>query len=251
MQERLQKILSQAGVASRRKAEELIRAGRVLVNGKVVTELGSKADPDQDFIKVDGKLVRQAPRVFLYLMLNKPKGCVTTTSDPQGRPTVTELLGRYRSRVYPVGRLDYQSEGLLLFTNDGEFAHRVLSAKSRIPKTYRVKINGNPSNEDLQKLRAGVRLDGKATAPTKLRRIKAGDNPWFEVTLIEGRNNQIRRMFRRRGFLVEKLKRIKIGPLALAKLPMGKSRRLTEAEIERLRRRWAHKAGKAAHELSS
>ena len=164
MQERLQKILSQAGVASRRKAEELIRAGRVLVNGKVVTELGSKADPDQDFIKVDGKLVRQAPRVFLYLMLNKPKGCVTTTSDPQGRPTVTELLGRYRSRVYPVGRLDYQSEGLLLFTNDGEFAHRVLSAKSRIPKTYRVKINGNPSNEDLQKLRAGVRLDGKATA---------------------------------------------------------------------------------------
>ncbi len=251
MQERLQKILSRAGVASRRKAEELIGAARVRVNGKVVTELGSKADPDHDFIKVDGKLVRQAPRVLLYLMLNKPKGCVTTTSDPQGRPTVIEMLGRYRSRVYPVGRLDYQSEGLLLFTNDGEFAHQVLSAKSRIPKTYRVKINGNPSEEDLQRLRAGVRLDRKDTAPAKIRRIKAGDNPWFEVTLIEGRNNQIRRMFRQRGFLVEKIKRIKIGPLALAKLPVGKTRPLTEAEVQRLRHRWERKPATAAQGLPS
>ncbi len=251
MQERLQKILSRAGVASRRKAEELIGAARVRVNGKVVTELGSKADPDHDFIKVDGKLVRQAPRVLLYLMLNKPKGCVTTTSDPHGRPTVIELLGRYRSRVYPVGRLDYQSEGLLLFTNDGEFAHRVLSAKNRIPKTYHVKINGNPSEEDLQRLRAGVRLDGKATAPAKIRRVKAGDNPWFEVTLIEGRNNQIRRMFRQRGFLVEKIKRIKIGPLALAKLPVGKTRPLTETEVQRLRHRWERKPATAAQGLPS
>ncbi len=251
MQERLQKILSQAGVASRRKAEELIRGGQVRVNGRIITKLGSKADPDQDSIKVAGKVVRQAPRAPLYLMLNKPKGCVTTTSDPQGRPTVTDLLGRYRSRVYPVGRLDYQSEGLLLFTNDGEFAHRVLSSKSRVPKTYRVKINGNPSEENLQKLRAGVRLDGRVTAPVKIRRVRAGDNPWFEVTLIDGRNNQIRRMFRRCGFLVEKLKRIKIGPLALAKLPVGRSRPLTKAEVERLRRRWEDKTGAGARELSS
>lgn len=251
MQQRLQKILSRAGVASRRKAEELITTGKVRVNGKTITKLGSKADPDHDFIKVDTKLIRKSSRALLYLMLNKPKGCVTTTSDPHGRPTVAELLGRYQSQVYPVGRLDYQTEGLLLFTNDGEFANRILSAKSRIPKTYRVKINGNPSNTDLQKLRTGVWLNGRTTAPARIRLVRAGENPWFEVTLTEGRNNQIRRMFRQQGFLVEKLKRIQIGSLGLGKLPTSKSRRLTKPEIENLRRRWEHQPLTAPTEQAS
>ena len=237
MQERLQKIIARAGIASRRAAEELILQGRVRVNGALVFELGTKADAANDHIKVDGKLLRAANQPPIYLMLHKPKGCVTTRHDPEGRPTVMDLLKRIRSRVYPVGRLDYHSEGLLLFTNDGDFAERVLSAKSEIPKTYHVKVNGHPTEEDLQKLRGGVKLDGRPTAPTRVRLLRQAANPWYEVTLIEGRNNQIRRMFQKSGFLVEKLKRVKIGSMALGRLPTGKFRHLKPEEVKKMLRR--------------
>jgi 23S rRNA pseudouridine2605 synthase len=234
MQERLQKIIARAGITSRRKAEELIQQGQVTVNGRLVTELGSKADAGRDHIKVRGKLLVGSHNERIYLLLNKPKECVSTTSDPEGRRTVLDLLGRYRSKVYPVGRLDYHSEGLLLLTNDGDFANHVLSAKSGIPKTYQVKINGNPTAGDLEKFRNGIRFDGRLTAPAKIRLFRPGDNPWFEITLIEGRQNQIRRMFRSLGFLVEKLKRVRIGPLSLGKLPLGSFRELTPSEIAKL-----------------
>ena len=234
MQERLQKIISAAGVTSRRKAEELILAGHVTVNGQVITELGSKADKQKDHIKVNGKLLHQ-PRERVYLMLNKPKGSMTTTSDPEGRDTVMKFLKGVRERVYPVGRLDYASEGLLLFTNDGEFANAVMTGGSRAPKTYLVKINGNPDDAALQRFREGMVLDGRKTAPARIRRTTPGDNPWFEVTLVEGRQNQIRRMFRNLGFLVEKLKRVRIGPLELGPLKPGEFRALTEREVGKLR----------------
>lgn len=233
MQERLQKIISRAGVASRRKAEELIQQGQVTVNGRTVTELGSKADAERDHIKVAGKLLsRRGERI--YLALNKPRECVSTTSDPEGRRTVLDLVGRYRTKVYPVGRLDYHSEGLLLLTNDGDFANHILSAKNEIPKTYQVKINGRPTPADFQKFRNGIRLDGRMTAPAKIRLSKPGTNPWYEVTITEGRQNQVRRMFKSLGFLVEKLRRVRIGTLPLDKLPLGTFRELTPAEVKRL-----------------
>ena len=234
MQERLQKIIARAGIASRRKAEELIEQGLVTVNGRLVTELGSKADAGRDHIKVRGKLLAASANERIYLLLNKPRECVSTTSDPEGRRTVLDLVGRYRAKVYPVGRLDYHSEGLLLLTNDGDFANHVLSAKSGIPKTYHVKINGKPAAGDLQKFRSGIRLEGRLTAPAKIRLLKPGDNPWFEITLSEGRQNQIRRMFKSLGFLVEKLKRVKIGPLSLGTLKLGTFRELTPAEVAKL-----------------
>ena len=237
MRERLQKIIAHAGIASRRAAEELILQGRVRVNGAVIFELGTKADAASDHIKVDGKLLRPNDQPPLYLMLHKPRSCMTTRHDPEGRPTVMDLLKRLRSRVYPVGRLDYHSEGLLLFTNDGDFAERILAAKSEVPKTYHVKVKGHPTEEDLQKLREGVKLDGRPTAAAKVRLVRQAANPWYEVTLIEGRNNQIRRMFQKRGFLVEKLKRVKIGSLALGKLPAGEFRHLKPEEVAKMLRR--------------
>ena len=208
-EERLQKILSQAGVASRRKAEEMILEGRVTVNGKTVVELGSKADLDRDHIKVDGKLLH-APKRLVYFALNKPKGCVTTASDPEGRQTVMHLMRGVKERVYPVGRLDYQSEGLLLMTNDGEFAHRITAPKSHVIKTYVVKVNG-PLTEDQEKaFREGVHLEGRKTAPAELKLIKTGTAPWYEVKIAEGRQNQIRMMFKNFGRMVEKLRRVKI-----------------------------------------
>ncbi len=233
--ERLQKIIARAGMASRRKAEELILAGRVTVNGQVVTELGSRADALRDHVKVNGKLLR-LPRQTVYLLLHKPKNCVTTTSDPEGRETVMKFLRSVRERVYPVGRLDYHSEGLLLFTNDGEFANAVLTGGHRVPKTYLVKINGNPTAEELRKFREGIVLDGRPTAPARIRLTERAANPWFEVTLVEGRQNQIRRMFRRLGYHVEKLKRVQIGFLKLGSLHPGDFRYLTPAEVERFRR---------------
>ena len=244
--ERLQKIIARAGLASRRKAEELILEGRVRVNGRVVTALGTKADAEQDSIKVNGKRIHAPGGPKLYLMLNKPKGYISSTADPEGRRTVMHLLGRYRSRVYPVGRLDYASEGLLLFTNDGDFANLVLAAKSGIPKVYQVKLNGDPSREDLERFRAGVKLDSRLTAPARLQRVRPGANPWFEVVLTEGRNQQVRRMFRRLGFLVEKLKRVKIGRLSLGRLPAGKLRLLTDREVQGLLRLAKPRERKAA-----
>ena len=213
-EERLQKIISRAGVASRRHAEDLMLEGRVRVNGKVVTELGSKADLERDHIKVDGKLLH-APKHIVYLALHKPQGYVTTLADPQERKTVVELLRGVKDRVYPVGRLDYNSEGLLLLTNDGEFANRVMAKSSGIVKTYAVKVNGRLTEAQEEQFRAGVYVDGKRTAPSGLRLHKPADNPWYEVKLTEGRQNQIRLMFRHFGLLVEKLKRVQIAFLKL------------------------------------
>src|SRR3984885_1214012 len=235
MTERLQKILSQAGVASRRKAEELIVEGRVTVNGETVTELGSKADFEQDHIKVDGHLLRK-PKRLTYIALNKPKGVVTTVSDPEGRETVMHLLRGVKDRVFPVGRLDYHSEGLLLLTNDGEFAHRITAPASHVVKTYVVKVTGPLTEDQEENFRQGVPLGGKRTAPAGLKLIQRAENPWYEVRLIEGRQNQIRLMFKHFGRLVEKLKRVKIGFLDLGSLQPGKFRHLTAAEVARFRK---------------
>jgi 23S rRNA pseudouridine2605 synthase len=233
-EERLQKILSQAGITSRRKAEQMIVEGRVMVNGKTITELGTKADLDQDHIKVDGKLLHK-PKRQVYIALNKPREVVTTVSDPEGRRTVMDLLRGLRDRVYPVGRLDYHSEGLLLLTNDGEFANRITSAATHVEKTYVVKVNGTLSQEHEEQFRRGVAIHGHRTAPAKLKLIKPGDAPWYEVKLIEGRQNQIRIMFKHFGVLVEKLRRVRIGFLPLDVKP-GEWRHLTPREVERFRR---------------
>jgi 23S rRNA pseudouridine2605 synthase len=236
--ERLQKIIAAAGIASRRKAEELISAGHVKVNGAVVTELGTKADAETDHIRVDGKLLQGAQN-HVYLLLNKPKGYVTTVSDPEKRPTVMQLIRGVKKRVYPVGRLDYASEGLLLLTNDGTLANKLMKAASNVPKTYVVKVAGAPSNEALEKLRGGVSIETEngrrvKTAPAGIRLVKEATNPWYEVTLIEGRNREIRRMFEKVGHHVEKIKRVRYGPLTLD-VPPGKFRALTEQEVDRLR----------------
>jgi 23S rRNA pseudouridine2605 synthase len=236
--ERLQKIIAAAGVASRRKAEELISSGHVQVNGQTVTELGSKADSETDHIRVNGKLVRGAQR-HIYLLLNKPKGYVTTMSDPEKRPTVMDLIRGVKGRVYPVGRLDYASEGLLLLTNDGELAHRLMKAASHVPKTYVVKVAGTPNEDAIAKLRLGVSIatdDGKRvkTGPALVRVVKEAANPWYEITLVEGRNRQIRRMFEAVGHHVEKIKRVRYGPLTLD-VPPGKFRSLTPKEIDQLK----------------
>jgi 23S rRNA pseudouridine2605 synthase len=234
MTERLQKILSHAGVASRRKAEELIVEGRVTVNGKTVTELGSKADLEQDHIKVDGRLLR-APKRHTYIALNKPKNCVTTASDPEGRETVMHLMRGIKERVFPVGRLDYASEGLLLMTNDGEFAHRITAPNSHVTKTYVVKVNGELTEEQEKLFREGIPLHGRKTAPSEIKKIKQGSNPWYEVRITEGRQNQIRLMFNHFGRLVEKLRRVKIAFLELD-LPPGRYRALTGAEVAKFRK---------------
>ena len=236
--ERLQKIIAAAGIASRRKAEQLITGGLVSVNGKVVTELGSKADAEHDHIRVNGKLLHGAER-HVYLVMNKPKGYVTTLSDPERRPTVMDLLRGVGARVYPVGRLDYASEGLLLLTNDGEFANRLMKAASPVPKTYMVKLAGTPSVEGLSRVRSGLFIavpGGRRvkTAPAQVRLIREANNPWYEVTLIEGRNRQIRKMFEEIGHHVEKIKRVRYGPLELDVHP-GEFRRLTPQEVTRLK----------------
>ena len=234
MRERLQKIIAAAGVTSRRKAEELIRQGRVTVNGVIVTELGSKADPYHDHIKVDGRLLRGTAR-HVYLLLNKPPGYVSTVSDPEHRPTVLSLVRSIKERVYPVGRLDYHSSGLILLTNDGELANFLMSRKSRIPRTYHVKLEGRPEPAGLQKLEQGIVLDGQRTAPAQIRRLLVRDKPWYEVTLVEGRYHQVRRMFERVGQPVIKLKRTRIAFLTDQGLSLGQFRNLKQAEVKRLR----------------
>ncbi len=241
--ERLQKILAGAGIASRRKAEEFIVQGRVQVNGQIVTELGTKADPARDHIRVDGKLIHAAGE-HRYYMLNKPKEYVTTASDPQGRPTVMQFFSRVRLRMFPVGRLDYYSEGLLLVTNDGELANALTRAASHVEKTYLVKISGIPPEEAIEKLRRGISIPlddagfGKGrvrTAPAKIRLFRRGDNPWYEITITEGRNRQLRKMFEEIGHHVEKIRRVGYGPLVLD-VPPGEYRELTDREVQSLYR---------------
>ncbi len=253
---RLQKIIAAAGIASRRKAEELITGGLVSVNGITVTELGAKADPESDRIKVNGQVLGAAQH-HVYLLLNKPKGYVTTVSDPEKRPTVLDLVRGLRTRVYPVGRLDYLSEGLLLLTNDGALAQKLTHASSHVPKTYLVKVSGKPSEESIARLRSGIYLPPETsllqpkpdspgrrpakrnskparTAPARIKLVREAENPWFEVTIIEGRNRQLRRMFEQVGHHVEKIKRIGYGPLHLDVEP-GKFRQLTAREVDRLK----------------
>ncbi|MBV8207264.1 MAG: rRNA pseudouridine synthase [Acidobacteria bacterium] len=250
-QERLQKIVAAAGIASRRKAEALITGGRVTVNGQPVTQLGAKADPIRDRITVNGHALRKSTE-RLYYMLNKPKGYVSTTSDPEGRRTVLDLvhpLLTSGARLYPIGRLDFHSEGLLLLTNDGEFAQAMTHASHHVPRTYLVKVSGRPAPDALDRLRSGISIAdqpsrnaprGRArtrivrTAPARIELVRDAPNPWFEVSLIEGRNRQIRRMFERIGHFVEKIKRVRFGTLALDIEP-GRFRPLTRAEVRTLR----------------
>ena len=262
--ERLQKILAAAGIASRRKAEEIILAGRVQVNGKVVAELGTKHDASRDHIRVDGKLLK-GPEVRRYYLLNKPRGYVTTLDDPQKRPTVMDLMGRSSKygakagphgsnvRLYPVGRLDYLSEGLLLMTNDGELANSLSKAATGVEKTYLVKVSGVPTGAGLDQIRRGIvidrgrldevragRRDRIVTAPAKVELVRGGDNPWYEVTLTEGRNRQLRKMFEEIGHHVEKIRRIGYGALRLD-VPPGEFRELKPGEVMALERAAAGK----------
>ncbi len=253
--ERLQKILAAAGLASRRKAEELIAAGLVSVNGHTITEPGTKADPRLDEIRVEGKLLR-GPERHVYLAVYKPKGHMTTVSDPEGRPTVMDLLKGVEERVFPVGRLDYMSEGLLLLTNDGDLMAQLTRAGSHVAKTYMVKVSGKPSEEEIDKLRNGIMLPpepgltgarGKKqpgverrsfavlTQPADIQLAVDQENPWYEVTLTEGRNRQIRRMFEQIGYHIEKIKRVRYGSLTLDLEP-GEFRHLTPKEVNQLRK---------------
>ena len=242
-EQRLQKIVAAAGIASRRKAEELITSGRVQVNGQTVTELGSKADAERDHVRVDGKLLKK-PQQFRYFMLNKPKGVVTTVSDPEGRPTVMKFFARAGARVFPVGRLDYQSEGLLLMTNDGDLANILTSAASLVEKTYLVKVSGKPTEGELDQLRQGVMIErgrrgereGRVmTQPANISLVRDTDNPWYEVVLTEGKNREIRKMFEEVGHFVEKVRRVGFGPLVLDVKP-GETRELSEEEVTQLKR---------------
>lgn len=233
--ERLQKIISRSGIASRRHAEEMILEGRVSLNGRIVRELGTKADPEKDHIKVDGKLINpnQPKR---YIILNKPRGYITSLSDREGRPTVVDLLKGVRTKVYPVGRLDYDTEGLLLLTNDGDLANAIMHPKRKITKTYHVKVNGILDENDISRLKTGIRLKEGRTRPAEIKRLrKTNENSWIEMIIHEGRKRQIRRTLEGIGHPVLKLKRIKIGFLELGGIEAGKYRYLTSEEVLRLK----------------
>lgn len=235
MQERLQKIIANAGIASRRKAEELILEGSVTVNGQVVRELGTKADPEKDAIKVKGKLIHRSQKKT-YIVLHKPRGYITSMSDPQGRPVVTDLLRGVKARVYPVGRLDYESEGLLILTDDGDLAHTLMHPSNEIPKTYVAKVKGVLEDKEVGRLEKGIRLREGVTAPAVVKRIKKTDsNSWIEITVHEGRYRQVRRMLDEVRHSVLRLIRIRYGPIELGDIPPGKYRHLTPEEIKRLR----------------
>lgn len=234
--ERLQKILAQAGIASRRKCEEMILAGLVEVNGEKVTELGVKADPAVDVITVKGKRIKGEKK--LYLMLNKPKGVITSATDPQGRKVVTDFLPGIKERVYPIGRLDYDTEGLLLLTNDGEFANLLTHPSHHVPKTYLATVKGVPHGTSLEKLQKGIQLEDGMTAPAEVEYhdIDTDKNETtISITIYEGRNRQVRRMFDAIHHPVIKLKRVRFGELPLAPLARGKFRHLTDEEIRELR----------------
>jgi 23S rRNA pseudouridine2605 synthase len=240
MSERLQKLIAHAGIASRRHAEEMIKAGEVTVNGKVVTELGTKADPQKDHIKVRGKLINPVleKRSNVHVLLNKPRGYLSSVSDPEGRPMVTELVPASLGRLYPVGRLDFNTEGLLLLTNDGDLTNFITSARNQVAKVYEARVKGLPPEYAIERLRAGVVLvDGTRTARAEIALIKSTDlNSWFEIVLHEGKNQQIRKMFDAIGHSVIKLRRVRIGSLTDEKLRPGEWRLLTTNEVNQLRK---------------
>jgi 23S rRNA pseudouridine2605 synthase len=229
--ERLQKILSQAGVASRRASEQLMLDGRVTVNGATVLTLGTKADASRDDIRVDGRRIK-IPERHLYLLLNKPRGYVTTRSDPQKRPTVIDLLDGVREYVYPVGRLDYDSEGLLILTNDGDLASRLTHPRHGVARVYEVRVLGVPDEHDMKRLARGVTIDGQRTGPAEV--ISLGPSR-LRITVREGRNRQVRKMCDAIGHPVDELRRVAIGPVRDARLKVGRWRPLTAQEVERLR----------------
>ena len=232
---RLQKAIAQSGITSRRQAEQLIKQGRVTVNGKTVTVMGSRVDPKHDHIKVNGRHLKPAPP-DVFLILNKPAGYLSTMKDPEGRPTVSHLLDKTSLRTFPVGRLDYDSEGLLLLTNNGTVAQACLHPSSHVEKTYLVKIKGQLSDDAVQKLEQGVELEDGLTAPARVRKVrKVSVNSWIELTIHEGRNHQVKRMLLAVEHPVIKLKRTKFGPIRLGNLPLGNSRHLTDREANALR----------------
>lgn len=238
MEERLQKLIAMAGLASRRHAEGMILAGEVTVNGQVVTTLGAKADPARDHIKARGRLINPLleNRDKVYILLNKPRGYLTSLADPEGRPLVSDLVPASLGRLHPVGRLDFNTEGLLLVTNDGEFTNFITRARNRVPKVYEVKVKGVPPENAIERLRKGIRLDdGERTAPAEIRKTGGSDtNAWYEVVLHEGRNQQIRRMFDAIGHSVLKLRRVRIGKLTNEGLAPGHWRFLDPKEVKRL-----------------
>ncbi len=234
--ERLQKVLAQAGIASRRKCEEVILAGRVEVNDEKVTALGFKVDPLKDTIKVDGRRISLEHKI--YLLFNKPKGVITSVHDPEGRKVVTDFLKGVRERVYPIGRLDYDTEGLLLLTNDGEFANLLTHPRHHVPKTYHATVKGVPHDTVLDKLRNGVMLEDGMTAPAEVEYYDVDpdkNESVITITIYEGRNRQVRRMFEAINHPVQKLKRVQFGPITLAGLPRGKYRRLHPDEVNALK----------------
>lgn len=235
MEIRLQKLIAGTGLASRRKAETLIAAGRVSVNGKVVTELGTKVDPSRDHVKVDGKHL-SAAQPFVYLLLNKPKHVMSTLDDPGGRPTVKDFLRGVSVRVFPVGRLDFDSEGLMLLTNNGELAQALLHPRYHVPKTYLIKVKGILTDEEIGQLESGVKLEDGMTGPAQVKKVsKAEANSWLEVTIREGRKHQVKRMLESVGHPVIRLTRVKMGPLSLGRLGSGEFRFLTDREANALR----------------
>jgi 23S rRNA pseudouridine2605 synthase len=235
MEMRLQKLIAGTGIASRRKAETLITAGRVTVNGKVVTELGTKVDPERDHVKLDGKHLSSV-QPFVYLMLNKPKNVMSTLDDPGGRTTVKDYLRGVSVRVFPVGRLDFDSEGLMLLTNNGDLAQALLHPRYHVPKTYLIKVKGVLTDEEIRQLEQGVRLEDGMTSPAQVKKIKKAEaNSWLEITIREGRKHQVKRMLESVGHPVIKLMRVRMGPLSLGNLESGEFRFLTDREANALR----------------
>lgn len=236
MKQRLNKVLAHAGISSRRGADRLIDAGRVTVNGEVVRDLGRKVDLESDSVKLDGSKIAAAPTTHLYLMLNKPRAVVTSLADPEGRRTVADFLRGIGRRVYPVGRLDYHSDGLVLLTDDGELARDLMHPRTCVPKVYRLKVRGIPEKQSLDRIEKGMLLEGRRTRPASVRVLRRERNTWLEVVLQEGRNRQLRKMFEAIGHPVSRLQRTALGGVHLGDLATGSLRELTTDEVARLKR---------------
>ncbi|HWP48872.1 MAG TPA: pseudouridine synthase [Candidatus Limnocylindrales bacterium] len=236
MMERLQKVLARAGIASRRESERLIKEGRVMVNSKIVTQLGTKVDPTQDIIQVDGKQI-SLKKSYHYLLLYKPAGYLTTFKTDETKPTLADLLPKLKGRVFPVGRLDFNSEGLVFLTDDGELAYILQHPKFEVPKTYEVRVHGIPDEKDLNRLSQGIRLEDGKTKPAKVRLLRTtGKNAWLQITIYEGKKRQVRRMCEAVGHPVSRLIRVALGPLTLQGLEKGSYRFLTPEEVTSLKK---------------